>query len=153
MSPTRKSRGLLDNLTRKRGYNGKALRALFDEPNMATESQDLKMQKMKEQLAQAKKEIAETKKELKSAMKGKRTKKDPNAPKKGKTGFFIFAQEKRPYAKASLPDGAPVTEVARMLGNMWKKLSNAEKKPYQNKASIDQQRYKNEMAAYKARMA
>merc|ERR1712046_74680 len=67
--------------------------------------------------------------ELESKKKG-RAKKDPNAPKRALSAYFIYANEKRAdYAK----DGKSVTEVAKMLGAAWKELSDTEKKPFQAK--------------------
>ncbi len=61
--------------------------------------------------------------------------KDPNAPKKY-TGFMIFTKESRPKVLSEHPEFASkVTEVAKLVGKMWKSLSEAEKAKYNAKAT------------------
>ncbi|KAE8668630.1 FACT complex subunit SSRP1 [Hibiscus syriacus] len=45
--------------------------------------------------------------------------------------------------------GASFTEVSRILGEKWKKLSEEEKEPYEAKAKLDRKRYDVERNAYK----
>ncbi|XP_022739884.1 FACT complex subunit SSRP1-like isoform X3 [Durio zibethinus] len=80
--------------------------------------------------------------------KKKRKKKDPNAPKRAMSGFMFFSQVERENLKKSNP-GASFTEVSRILGEKWKKLSEEEKEPYEAKAKLDRKRYDVERNAYK----
>lgn len=75
-------------------------------------------------------------------------KKDPNAPKRAMSGFMFFSQLERESIKKSNP-GMPFTEVAKALGERWKKMSVEEKEPFESKARADKKRYKNAMADYK----
>ncbi|XVF16553.1 hypothetical protein REPUB_Repub10bG0041900 [Reevesia pubescens] len=54
--------------------------------------------------------------------KKKRKKKDPNAPKRAMSGFMFFSQMERENLKKSHP-GASFTDVSRILGGKWQKLS------------------------------
>jgi large subunit ribosomal protein L40e len=45
--------------------------------------------------------------------------------KKPLVGYMLFAKHFREEAKKALPAGAPVTEVAKKIGEMWKKLPEA----------------------------
>lgn len=81
--------------------------------------------------------------------KQKKKKKDPNAPKRAMSGFMFFSQIERENVRKSNP-GRPVTEVARALGERWKKMSAEEKEPYESRAKADQKRYKDAMADYKS---
>jgi len=80
--------------------------------------------------------------------KTKRAKKDPNAPKRALSGFMFFCKDKRPaLAKENPKDG--ITEIAKMLGKAWGKVSAADKKKYQAMAEKDKARYEKEMKKYK----
>merc|ERR1719441_25470 len=57
---------------------------------------------------------------------------DPNAPKRPKSGFMIFCDEKRPSVIAEL-NGQPVSETAKKLGAMWKSISSSEQAKYNKK--------------------
>ena len=77
-----------------------------------------------------------------------KAKKDPNQPKRGKSAFMFFSIETRPKLVKSKPDLA-FGEYGKLIGEQWKKLSDAEKKPYSKLAAKDKARYEKEMAAYK----
>ncbi|KAL7754267.1 Non-histone chromosomal protein 6 [Sorochytrium milnesiophthora] len=77
----------------------------------------------------------------------KRKKKDPNAPKRPSTAFFVFSADKRNEVKQANP-GATVGTIAKVLGDMWKKLTEEEKKPYNERAAQDKVRYEQDMQAY-----
>ena len=107
--------------------------------------------------------------------KGKKTtkkKKDPNAPKRGKSSFMFFSTEWRYKIKEENPDatfGELVSISAtnskclilssdvctffviqgKLVGAKFKALSAEEKKPYEEMAEKDKARYVKEMAAYK----
>ncbi|KAJ4972492.1 hypothetical protein NE237_005666 [Protea cynaroides] len=60
-------------------------------------------------------------------------KKDPNAPKRAMSGFMFFLQMERENTKKDNP-GIAITEVAKVLGERWKKMTAEEKEPYETKA-------------------
>ncbi|KAI5341027.1 hypothetical protein L3X38_020301 [Prunus dulcis] len=80
--------------------------------------------------------------------KKQKKKKDPNAPKRAMSGFMFFSQMERENVKKSNP-GIAFTDVGRVLGDKWKKMSVEEKEPYEAKARQDKLRYKDEISGYK----
>jgi len=80
--------------------------------------------------------------------KKKRTKKDPNAPKKALSAFMIFSQENRSKIKEANPD-ASFGQLGKLIGQAWKALDESEKEPYTAKAEQEKERYELAMAAYK----
>eukprot|EP00256_Glycine_max_P060667 XP_014629569.1 FACT complex subunit SSRP1 [Glycine max] len=75
-------------------------------------------------------------------------KKDPNAPKRAMSGFMFFSKLERENLKKTNP-GISFTDVGRVLGEKWKKLSAEEKEPYEAKAREDKKRYMDEISGYK----
>uniref|UniRef100_A0A8C2G6P2 High mobility group box 3a n=1 Tax=Cyprinus carpio TaxID=7962 RepID=A0A8C2G6P2_CYPCA len=72
---------------------------------------------------------------------GKRgKKKDPNAPKRPASGFFLFCSEHRPQIKAQYPS-LGIGDVAKKLGEMWNGLTDATKQPYLIKANKLKDKY------------
>ena len=91
-----------------------------------------------------------TKKSRKSPKgKGKRAKKDPNAPKRALSAYMFFSAAKRAEIAAANPDFG-ITDVAKALGEQWKTVTDEEKNVYQQQADEDKIRYEREMAAYRA---
>ena len=70
--------------------------------------------------------------------------KDPNAPKRGKSGYFIWLAENR--ARLTKP-GMGVTDVAKAAGAEWNQIQDKSK--WEKLAAEDKKRYEREMAAYK----
>ncbi|XP_019442642.1 PREDICTED: FACT complex subunit SSRP1-like [Lupinus angustifolius] len=79
--------------------------------------------------------------------KKQKKKKDPNAPKRALSGFMFFSQMERENLKKTNP-GISFTDVGRVLGEKWKKMSAEEKEPYEAKARADKIRYKDEISGY-----
>lgn len=73
--------------------------------------------------------------------------KDPNAPKKAVSSYICYCNEQRPSVRQKNPD-MPITEVAKLLGTMWKALSPKQKEKYEKLANQDKSRYENEMKSY-----
>jgi hypothetical protein len=78
-------------------------------------------------------------------------KKDPNKPKKPKSGFLFFCDKER----GKLIDNEKkknkkvvIGNIAKELGKMWKKLSQNEKNKYGEMKNKDQVRYITELEAY-----
>ncbi|MBN3297527.1 high mobility group protein B1a [Amia ocellicauda] len=81
--------------------------------------------------------------------KKKRTK-DPNAPKRPPSAFFIFCADFRPKVKGESP-GLSIGDVAKRLGEMWNKTAPEDKQPYEKKAAKLKEKYEKEIAAYRAK--
>jgi len=71
-------------------------------------------------------------------------------PKKPVGGAFgVFVGEKRPeFQKAC--QGKPVSEVSKMAGEEWKKLSEQDREPYQKKYEAAKQQYDKDLATFLA---
>ncbi|KAI8366236.1 high mobility group box domain-containing protein [Blakeslea trispora] len=80
--------------------------------------------------------------------KKKRSKKDPNAPKRGLSAYMFFSQEQRQTVKDENPE-ATFGQIGKLLGEKWKNMSEEDKKPYVEKAEKDKQRYEGEKASRK----
>jgi len=84
-----------------------------------------------------------------------RKNKDPNAPKRGKSGYLFFCSENRDAVKASLGEHSKATDVTKELGLRWNALKES-KKPadkkilavYEKAAADDKARYQGEKADY-----
>ena len=74
---------------------------------------------------------------------------DPNKPKRSKSGWLIFCDDKRNEVIDSL-GSKKMGEVTKKLGEMWKKLTDAEKKPYNDSAAKEREKYLAEMEKYNA---
>ena len=73
-----------------------------------------------------------------------RKKKDPNAPKRGKTSFMYWCAD---YREKHQDEGK---FSAKVLGPIWKEMDDEEKEPFVELATADNERYKSEMEAYKS---
>ncbi|KAI6198605.1 HMG box domain-containing protein [Aphelenchoides besseyi] len=71
--------------------------------------------------------------------------KDPNAPKRPMSSFFIWMKENRERLKKP---GMSAAEVAMIGGDEWRKLED--KSEWEEKAEIERQRYERELDAYNA---
>jgi hypothetical protein len=82
-------------------------------------------------------------------------KKDPNAPKRGKSAYLFFCAANRTQVKSDLGSDAKATEVTKELGARWNALKSsnkaADKKAlaeYEKAASDDKSRYESEKEEY-----
>jgi len=82
---------------------------------------------------------------------GKKAMKDPNAPKRPISGFFLFCAEHRPKIKQQNP-GYGIGDVAKKLGEMWNNLSDSNKQPYLAKAMKLKDKYQQDMADYRGKV-
>ncbi|KAM6907316.1 high mobility group protein B1a [Xenentodon cancila] len=82
--------------------------------------------------------------------KKKKKYKDPNAPKRPPSAFFIFCSEFRPKVKGESP-GLSIGDVAKKLGEMWNSTSSEDKQPYEKKAAKLKEKYVKDIAAYRAK--
>lgn len=81
--------------------------------------------------------------------KARRQKKDPNAPKRPLSAFFIFCAGERPACKAANPEYS-VGDVAKQMGIKWGEVTPEVKSKCEEKAAIEKQRYVKDMELYKA---
>ena len=80
--------------------------------------------------------------------KGKRAKKDPNAPKRGQSAYLIFSQAECKKIRVANP-GMAVCDVMREAGARWAKLDTEARQPWDAKSAQDKIRYEEEMAVFK----
>jgi len=77
--------------------------------------------------------------------------KDPNKPKRAKTAFMFYCDKYRPaLIEEQKKDGGKVNigEIAKALGASWKKLKANKKKPFDESAAKDKERYEKALAEY-----
>ena len=74
-----------------------------------------------------------------------KAKKDKTAPKKNRSNFMLFSEEKRSEIMKNNPD-LRLAEISKELGKLWRKLKDKSK--YNNLAEKDKDRYKSEMEEY-----
>lgn len=82
-------------------------------------------------------------------------KKDPNAPKRGKSAYLFFCSDNREKVKSKLGKDAKATDITRELGIRWNALKisskSADKKSlsgYEKEAEHDRNRYEQEKESY-----
>merc|ERR1719336_1078621 len=78
-------------------------------------------------------------------VKKSRFKKDENAQKRSLSAYLIFANDKR---EGLVNDGLTFTEAMSKCGEMWGALSEAKKKPYQDKAAAAKAKYQKALEKY-----
>lgn len=83
--------------------------------------------------------------------KGKKEK-DPNAPKRGMTAYFMFMGEERKKVKEANPEFG-VAEIGKELGRRWNNLDESLKGKYNEMAAKDRARYEMEMKEYRKSQA
>jgi hypothetical protein len=82
--------------------------------------------------------------------KKKKAKKDPNAPKRGKSSFMFYSNEIRATIKEENPD-LSFGDLGKLIGSKFKALEADEKEKYTDLAQKDKERYQKEMAGYKVK--
>jgi hypothetical protein len=78
----------------------------------------------------------------------KRVKKDPSAPRRPMSAFLFYSIGKRQQIK-SLHPALKNTEISRVLGEMWRGLSNAERTPFIEKEKDEREKYKVAIAEWR----
>ena len=73
---------------------------------------------------------------------------DPDAPKRSLSAFFLFCAKERVVVQKELPDcnGAAVTKE---LGKRWAVLDPEARKGFEEASKRDKERYEEEMKSYK----
>ena len=82
--------------------------------------------------------------------KRKKQKRDPNAPKRNMSAYFLYSVHIRPTIKANNPE-ASFGDIARMISAQFKDLPPNERAMWDAKAEADKQRYLAEKEAYEGR--
>ncbi|BES89996.1 HMG (high mobility group) box [Nesidiocoris tenuis] len=78
----------------------------------------------------------------------KRKKKDPNAPKRPLTAFFLFSNVERSKVKEVNPEYT-AGDTSKELGRRWSEIDPSVKGKYQELADKEKARYDKEMSEYK----
>ncbi|XP_029302774.1 high mobility group-T protein-like [Cottoperca gobio] len=76
--------------------------------------------------------------------------KDPNAPKRPPSAFFLFCGDFRPKVKSEHP-GLTIGDTAKKLGEMWNSSSAENKQPYERKAAKLKEKYDKDVVAYRTK--
>ena len=77
--------------------------------------------------------------------------KDPNKPKRAKTGFMFYCDKYRPaLIDEQRKNGGKVNigQIAKALGASWKKLKANKRKTFEESAAKDKDRYEKAMGEY-----
>ena len=89
------------------------------------------------------------KKYVSSEVSKMKPKKDPNMPKKPKSGYMFFCDDHRQAVMKKHKD-AKMGDIAKKLGEIWKKMNEEEKKPYMDMNEEAKEEYNEAMKNYKA---
>jgi hypothetical protein len=73
--------------------------------------------------------------------------KDENTPKRPKNAYMFYCEKMRQSIKEENPN-MNMIEITRLIASNWKKLSDQEKIEFQEKASLDKNRYEDENKSY-----
>jgi HMG (high mobility group) box len=82
----------------------------------------------------------------------RRAKKHPLAPKRPMSAFLKFSQKRRSVVKERNPDMSN-TDVSRLLGEMWRNASAAERAPYVEQEERERAAYKAEIQKWREEQA
>jgi len=75
-------------------------------------------------------------------------KKDETKPKRPRTSYMYFSEEKRGDIQKNNPE-LKMGGIAKKLGEMWGKVDDKEKKKYEKLAEEDKDRYEKELEEWK----
>ena len=76
--------------------------------------------------------------------------KDPNAPKRPLTAFFLYAADHRAKVREELGEGCTVGDISKKIGKQWAEIDDDEKQKYQDQAAKNKAQYEKELEAYHA---
>ena len=96
------------------------------------------------------KKVTSQKSALSNSSSNKKSKENrPSAePKKPLSGFMFFSTQFSKMIRDRNPD-LKTTEISKIVGENWNKLSNEQKQPFENKANQDRLRYDKELKLMK----
>jgi len=75
--------------------------------------------------------------------------KDENAPKRPLSAYIAWQNSVRAKVTKSMPEGSSIGELGKKFGEMWNKMSDAQKAPFQNKYKSEMEKYNKKMEKYK----
>lgn len=70
-------------------------------------------------------------------------------PKAVCNAYMVFCKTRRNELKYENPD-LPFGKIGAKLGEIWRNMTNDEKRPYEDRAAIDRERYRREMLEYQS---
>merc|ERR1719204_533470 len=79
------------------------------------------------------------------AVKKTKFRKDENAPKRPANGYFLFMTSKK---DALVAKGMAFTEASKKCGELWNALSEAGKKPFEDKSAALKEKYEAALTKY-----
>lgn len=82
----------------------------------------------------------------------RRAKKHPLAPKRPMSAFLKYSQKRRTRVKQENPDMSN-TDVSRLLGEMWRNASAADRAPYVEEEERERAQYKEDIAMWRQEQA
>lgn len=71
-------------------------------------------------------------------------KRDPNMPKAVTNAYMIFCKSRRNELREKHPE-LPFGKIGAKLGEIWRSMSVEARKPYEDRAALDRERYRREM--------
>ncbi|XP_077006504.1 high mobility group protein B4 [Tamandua tetradactyla] len=77
----------------------------------------------------------------------KRSKRDPQAPRRPPSSFILFCHDHYAQLKKDNPNWS-VVQVAKASGKMWSAKTEVEKQPYEQKAAVLRAKYQEELETY-----
>jgi HMG (high mobility group) box len=80
--------------------------------------------------------------------KGKKAKKDPSAPKRNMSAYFLYSVSARSTVKSENPE-ASFGDIARIISSQFKALPAKERAKWDKKAADDKSRYQREMEVFR----
>jgi hypothetical protein len=82
--------------------------------------------------------------EDKAKKEDERKKEKSDKPKRPTTAYLIFSNDNRDSIKEKNPN-MKVTDIAKVLGGMWREMGDDEKQPYVDRAEQEKERYHREL--------
>ena len=73
--------------------------------------------------------------------------KDPNAPKRPMSAYFLFMNDMRSSVREKNPDFG-IGDIAKAMGKMWGEISPAEKAKYEKLAAEARKKWETDVAEY-----
>jgi len=92
-------------------------------------------------------DLSEESSEQKPTNKKRKRERDPDQPKAALNAYLFYMKENRQTIKKENP-GLKTTDISRKIGELWRALTDAEKKPYVDLALEDKKRYQEQMTVY-----
>jgi ABC-type transporter MlaC component len=83
------------------------------------------------------------KKLLDTSFSSVKAKKDPNRVKRAKSGYLFFCDEKRKDIQLANP-GKNMGDISKILGKLWKEVTEEDRQKYNDLHEEDVQRYEDE---------